>query len=221
MQTPRYGYLFKLSRADYNAWAHGLKAAGYATDPNYAFRLIKIIEDEKLFVFDSLEPGDLPSQNSLAREGKQNEPFAAKEKHQNSFKNITLNPYARRETFKINDLDIVYVKAGDTYESIANEFDMKPWEIHAYNNLPKDAAQPEPDTYLFIQRKKWRAQKGIDNHVIQPRETMHSLSQKYGIALSSLYCKNRMKKGTEPVVGTKIYLRKMKPKEKKQSLYVR
>jgi len=49
VETPRYGYLFKLSRTDYNAWAQGLKAAGYATDPNYAARLIKIIE-EKIFL---------------------------------------------------------------------------------------------------------------------------------------------------------------------------
>jgi len=109
----------------------------------------------------------------------------------------------------------VYVKAGDTYESIANEFDMKEWEIHAYNNLQKDAAQPEPDTYLFLQRKKYRAQKGTENHVVKPRETMHSISQKYGVSLSALYCKNRMKKGTEPVAGSKVYLRKMKPRPKK------
>jgi LysM repeat protein len=215
VQTPRYGYLFKLSRTDYNAWAHGLKAAGYATDPNYAARLIKIIEDEKLFVYDSLESGDLPPQSILAREGKKSDQYLAKEKHQASFKNITINPYSRRETFKINDLEIVYVKAGDTYESIANEFDMKEWEIHAYNNIRKDAAQPEPETFLFIQRKKCRAQKGTETHVVQPRETMYSISQKYGVSLSALYFKNRMKKGTEPVAGSKVYLRKMKPRPKK------
>jgi hypothetical protein len=215
MNTPRYSYLFKLSRTDYNAWAHGLRAAGYATDPNYAPRLIKIIEDEKLYVFDSLEPGDLPQQNILARQGKRNNSTVEKRTQQSAFTSLSINPYARRETFKINGLDIVYVKEGDTYESIAREFGMKEWEIHAYNNLKKDAAQPEPDTYLFLQRKKCRAEKGNDTYIVKPRETMYTISQKFGVSLSALYFKNRMKKGSEPVAGSKIYLRTMKPRVKK------
>lgn len=41
---PRYNNLFKLDVMDYKAWAHGLKAAGYATNPKYAERLISLIE---------------------------------------------------------------------------------------------------------------------------------------------------------------------------------
>lgn len=41
---PRYSDLFKLDIMDYKAWAHGLKAAGYATNPKYAERLISLIE---------------------------------------------------------------------------------------------------------------------------------------------------------------------------------
>jgi len=41
---PRYANLFKLDIMDYKAWAHGLKAAGYATNPQYADRLISLIE---------------------------------------------------------------------------------------------------------------------------------------------------------------------------------
>ena len=37
---------------DYRAWAHGLKAAGYATDPNYAPKLIKLIETYQLHRLD-------------------------------------------------------------------------------------------------------------------------------------------------------------------------
>jgi hypothetical protein len=214
VQTPRYSYLFKLSKTDYNAWANGLRAAGYATDPNYAARLIKIIEEEQLYVFDSLEPGDLPDQNILVREGKQNNQYKEKEKHQAGFGNIALNPYSKRETFKINGLDIVYVKSGDTYASIAKEFEMKEWEIRTYNSLKRDSPQPEPDKYLFLQRKRCRAEKGNDIHVVKPRETMYDISQQYGVALSALYFKNHMKKGTQPAAGTKIYLRKMKPRKK-------
>ena len=37
---------------DFRAWAKGLKDAGYATDPQYADRLIKIIEENKLYIID-------------------------------------------------------------------------------------------------------------------------------------------------------------------------
>jgi flagellum-specific peptidoglycan hydrolase FlgJ len=40
---PRYANLFKLDVMDYQSWAHGLKAAGYATNPHYADRLISLI----------------------------------------------------------------------------------------------------------------------------------------------------------------------------------
>ena len=42
---PRYAFLFELSPTDYQGWAHGLKKAGYATDPSYAYILISIIEN--------------------------------------------------------------------------------------------------------------------------------------------------------------------------------
>jgi flagellum-specific peptidoglycan hydrolase FlgJ len=41
---PRYAKLFTLNIMDYEAWAHELKAAGYATNPQYAYRLISLIE---------------------------------------------------------------------------------------------------------------------------------------------------------------------------------
>jgi len=48
---PWYGFLFKLDPADYEGWATGLKKAGYATEKDYANRLIKIINDFNLQQF--------------------------------------------------------------------------------------------------------------------------------------------------------------------------
>jgi flagellum-specific peptidoglycan hydrolase FlgJ len=56
----RYAHLFELKVTDYKGWCRGLKAAGYATFPGYAEALIKIIEENKLYLFDayeSIEPG--------------------------------------------------------------------------------------------------------------------------------------------------------------------
>jgi len=44
----RYAFLFKLDITDYKAWAKGLKKAGYAGDPKYPAKLIKVIEDYNL-----------------------------------------------------------------------------------------------------------------------------------------------------------------------------
>jgi len=51
----RYRELFSLSAGDYVGWAHGLKACGYATDPAYAEKLIKKVEEYRLYEFDQLE----------------------------------------------------------------------------------------------------------------------------------------------------------------------
>lgn len=48
-----YQGLFTLSIMDYMGWAHGLKRAGYATDPHYADKLIRYIRDHKLYLLDS------------------------------------------------------------------------------------------------------------------------------------------------------------------------
>ncbi len=48
----RYKFLFDYKVTDYKSWAYGLKKAGYATDPAYPKKLIKLIEDYDLHVYD-------------------------------------------------------------------------------------------------------------------------------------------------------------------------
>ena len=49
---PRYNFLFDLKIDDYKGWAKGLKKAGYATDPKYPDKLIRIIETYELYIYD-------------------------------------------------------------------------------------------------------------------------------------------------------------------------
>ena len=51
---PRYSGLFELDVMDYAGWAKGLKAAGYATNPEYANRLIRLIETYHIARLDTL-----------------------------------------------------------------------------------------------------------------------------------------------------------------------
>lgn len=52
LSADRYAKLYKLGKKDYKGWAHGLKKAGYATDPTYAEKIIALIEDLKLHQHD-------------------------------------------------------------------------------------------------------------------------------------------------------------------------
>lgn len=52
MKRGRYSSLFELNPTDYESWAHGLKRAGYATDPAYAKKLIALIKKFSLHQYD-------------------------------------------------------------------------------------------------------------------------------------------------------------------------
>jgi len=54
-RSPRYATLFTLKETDYKGWAKGLKRCGYATNPVYAEKLIGIIEDYKLYRYDTTD----------------------------------------------------------------------------------------------------------------------------------------------------------------------
>jgi flagellum-specific peptidoglycan hydrolase FlgJ len=54
----RYAFLFEESPTDYKAWAKGLKKAGYATNKQYANRLIELIERYDLHQYDVMT--DIP-----------------------------------------------------------------------------------------------------------------------------------------------------------------
>ena len=68
-QSPRYDSLFAYSSTDYRSWARGLKAAGYATAPDYAQRLTKIIEDNQLYLLDKEGGAELYTEHIKAEQG--------------------------------------------------------------------------------------------------------------------------------------------------------
>ena len=64
----RYSFLFKLRKDDYKGWAKGLKKAGYATDPKYPKKLIKIVEDYQLYRYDRVVLGKKSRNKSIVTE---------------------------------------------------------------------------------------------------------------------------------------------------------
>ncbi|MBK7406736.1 MAG: glucosaminidase domain-containing protein [Saprospirales bacterium] len=54
LNRDRYQSLHKLKPSDYKGWAKGLERAGYATGDGYGEKLIRLIEDLKLYQYDKL-----------------------------------------------------------------------------------------------------------------------------------------------------------------------
>jgi flagellum-specific peptidoglycan hydrolase FlgJ len=61
----RYSFLFDIKTSNYEAWAKGLKKAGYATDPKYPDKLISLIERFDLTRYDIKK-----SKKSVAKKSK-------------------------------------------------------------------------------------------------------------------------------------------------------
>lgn len=58
-ERDRYASLFRLGKRDYKAWAKGLKKAGYATDPKYPDKLIRLIERFDLAQYDKKDAQEI------------------------------------------------------------------------------------------------------------------------------------------------------------------
>lgn len=63
----RYAALFDLDITDYEGWAKGLRAAGYATDRLYPRKLIDLIERYQLYNYDAEVLGAPVSRNAVVR----------------------------------------------------------------------------------------------------------------------------------------------------------
>lgn len=200
MGGSRYSFLFQLDPKDYTGWAIGLKKAGYATDPTYADRLIKIIEDYKLFLYDSY--GDNRQMVSIKQETVKPEIKPATLKKTNTKHKIELR----------NKLRTIVAGPGDTYESITKELGLKDWELYTYNDIAQ-GRQPRVNEIFYVEAKYRRGDKRHLKHVAEEDDTMHFIAQRYALRLKPLLRRNRMDYGDEPVKGQVIYLRKKRPRK--------
>jgi len=165
---PRYASLFQLGRTDYKGWAFGLKAAGYATNPQYAYSLINIIETYNLQQYDK-------ATSYSSRNTKQP-------------KTINTNEHTIR---MCNKNYYVIAREGDTFKSIAEEVGISYRKLAKYNERDKKDVLSKGDI-VYLKKKRSKADKSFKNkpHTVKPGESMYSISQKYGIRLANLYKMN-------------------------------
>lgn len=197
LQKKRYAFLFELKPTDYKGWAKGLKKAGYATNPKYPQLLIGIIEQNNLDQYDS-KKSKKSKKDRVKKTKKDKKKPVVKSKRKGS----------HQVMMHENNIRYIQVKPTDSFEKLADEFEMGLWQLYKYNDLEKDVELFE-NGVLFLQPKRGKAKE--DLHIVATGETMWDISQKHGIKLSKLYKKNNMKVGEEANVGDKIYLRSKKP----------
>ncbi|NOR73532.1 MAG: LysM peptidoglycan-binding domain-containing protein [Draconibacterium sp.] len=196
LDNPRYASLFKLKTTDYKGWAHGLKKAGYATNRSYAHLLIDIIEANKLYRLDYKISYDELITYELTQMGSKG-----------VSNSLSINAFQARKIEKRNRVKSVVAGKGDTYEIIAQRLDIKNWVLYKYNNQSA-GYRPRENEIVYIKPKKNKTKKDKLTHRVETGDSMHYISQLYGIKLSPLYRRNQIKKGQQPKVGQIIYLHK-------------
>ena len=190
--SPRYDSLFAYPSNDYKSWARGLKAAGYATATDYATRLVKIIEDMKLYLLDN--EGDETPKNSVAVSDVQVNPNAYR---------VTVNSHNGYSVYRSNHASYVVAKEGDTYESIGKTFEVSPAILRMFNDAAKDATLTKGDiVYIEYKSTHWLGDEM--QHKVGAKENIRSISQLYGIRLKSLLKLNKMNEGDDVKTGDVI-----------------
>lgn len=229
-ERPYYKDLFKLNLYDYKGWAHGLKKAGYATNPKYPGMLITKIEKYNLNQFDKLTPTQVDAkivelygptdivalsnytdirkdhsdeiENTIA--AIVNQPEDVKEP-----KTIAVidRPETPSQRIKKHDtgLEFVIAKENETFQSLGKLYKISAKKLATFNELPVNAkikvGQP-----VFLAKKKNRG--ASEYYKVQPDDDMYLIAQKSGIRISKLYSLNRMKVGEQPKAGVTLNLKK-------------
>lgn len=183
---PRYQSLFRLNPLDYKAWARGLKACGYATNPIYANKLINIIETYELYLFDEDEHGR----------------SVRKPKHSD----VKLFVHKIEAN---NDVLCIRAKHGDTWETLSKEFSISKRKLIKFNDAIEGLHISEGD-FVYLEKKQKKASKMFKKtpwHKVKPGESLHSISQLYGVRLDNL-CKMNFISGDSGVnVGDLVKIR--------------
>jgi hypothetical protein len=178
-ERPRYAFLFDFEITDYKAWAHGLKKAGYATNPRYAELLIKLIEEHQLHLYDK-GGRNMPvtGQPQLAAA-----PAPAASGHD---KHAGVRGHKKgAESVLYNAHEVPYVIAGkgDSWLSVAMAHDLRMWQLLKYNDASGNTSLREGEV-VYLKPK--RGKPGAAQHVVSGNETLRDISQQYGVKLKTL-----------------------------------
>ena len=230
---PYYKGLFLLDPKDYKAWAHGLKKAGYATNPRYAYILIDKIEKYKLFEFDfikkeqvtekllALYPDLVNDKDFLAKNLPTpkiedapkvviDAPEPVKLTKQEVLLSILMKAHPNEALkYIVIPIEPDYDDASEVnLEDISKKYGVSISKLMKWNELSSQTLKE--GQILFLEKKN--SSGSIDTYRAEKGESMYSISQKFAIRLDKLYDKNRMEYGDKVKEGQLIYLKNRKPR---------
>ena len=209
--SPRYDSLFAYPANDYRSWARGLKAAGYATAPDYAERLIALIEKYNLHLLDQQDGDAIYSSGKTAKQNA--EYFALQSTLNQRQEAVGIDPFRVSSSihkgynvYRTNNTCYVVAKKGDTYASLGKIFAISEKMLRKFNDVNSSATLVENEI-VYIERKKERWIGDALLHEVRDGETLHSLSQAFGIRQNRLARLNRLRLHSELSKGQTIRIR--------------
>ncbi len=199
----RYKFLFDLKTTDYKGWAFGLKKAGYATDPNYPAKLIKYIEDYKLYEYDTmtydeservaesiLYKADVASGDSKVASGK---------------KQVTVKK--ERKDRKVRKARKKHVKE----ESVSDVIPASPLSLEEPKRIDKSGLE----VFSFSLTREAYSRNGVPFITAVEGETYSSIAASYHLYLNELLRFNDLTRPEELLPGTVVYLQAKKVQSEK------
>ena len=208
----RYAFLFQIDPKDYNAWASGLKRAGYATNPKYPEILTRIIEENGLeeLTETALNKGGNNSDSWLASSSSSSQ--APVVQNAVSISETPTKPApaekdpvaSKQGVFKINHCKAVFVPAGTSLKKIAKQYNVDYGDLLDYNDL-KTVDKLSSNQVIFLHEKKKKG--AVSHHEVQKGETAWMISQQEGIRLQNLLSLNGLKAGATLKAGQKLKLK--------------
>ena len=107
----------------------------------------------------------------------------------------------------MNGVDFVYARSGDTYASLAAQYNLFISEILKFNDL-KESRELIPGEMVYIQVKKSRTKKGLDMYIVsEDGEDLRSICQRFGVKMSSVMRRNGLSAGDTLAKEQEIRLR--------------
>lgn len=99
----------------------------------------------------------------------------------------------------------IYAKEGDTYHTLSKLYHIPFGLIYLYNDVSRGDRQPAEGDIVYLQSKNNKCD-GCPVYIVKEGDSMHSISQKFGVKLLKLYDLNNMPYAEIPVVGQKLKL---------------
>jgi LysM repeat protein len=147
----RYKFLFDYRVTDYKSWAHGLKKAGYATDPAYPKKLIKLIEEYNLNQYDR-KPASFGRSYNKKEDKKEDKKEVKKEEKKEVAKvepaPVKSKPAEKQQKLPLSPTVIEQVKELDSKKLEEFHFSLAR-KVYTQNSVPFVYAE-EGDTYASI-----------------------------------------------------------------------